>query len=408
MKVDVIVVGGGSAGVSAAVAAARLGAKVLLLERQGMLGGMASSAHVHSICGLYQLRKSEQDPLLPTNSGFPMEFAQKLLKIGCARGPVRAGQLDILLHQPAGFAYLADLMVQAEAGLEVCLHSELVEIEMDGPKKIGGLRIRSRGKMQNLEAAICIDTTGDAEVALLSGADFECAPTHILQRPAYIFSIGGVDGTMFSDNARLEVARKIAYAVSAQNLPPDALGIAFRQGVMPTEVWGTIDLEAKGFDPCAGEGLTAMESRGRFLAKAVMDFLKDHAEGFSKSYISSFPARAGVRESRRVMGLMELTENDILTGSRFEDEVAFSSWPIELRETTRGPKFRFPQENRSCGIPLRCLQSRNIENLFMAGRCVSATHEAQAALRVIGTGMAMGEAAGKAAAQAVQNSSFSS
>ena len=213
---------------------------------------------------------------------------------------------------------------------------------------------------------------------------------------------------MFSDNARLEIARKIAYAVSAQNLPPDALGIAFRQGVMPTEVWGTIDLEAKGFDPCAGEGLTAMESRGRFLAKAVMDFLKEHAEVFSKSYISSFPARAGVRESRRVMGLMELTENDILTGARFEDEVAFSSWPIELRETARGPKFRFPQENRSCGIPLRCLQSRNIQNLFMAGRCISATHEAQAALRVIGTGMAMGEAAGKAAAQAVQNLNFSS
>jgi hypothetical protein len=115
-----------------------------------------------------------------------------------------------------------------------------------------------------------------------------------------------------------------------------------------------------------------------------------------------------VRESRRVMGLMELTENDILTGARFEDEVAFSSWPIELRETARGPKFRFPHENRSCGIPLRCLQSRSIQNLFMAGRCISATHEAQAALRVIGTGMAMGEAAGKAAAQAAQNSNFSS
>ena len=90
MKVDVIIVGAGSAGISAAIAAARLGARVMLLERQGMLGGMASSAHVHSICGLYQLRKTEKDPLLPTNSGFPMEFAQRLLKIGCARGPVRA------------------------------------------------------------------------------------------------------------------------------------------------------------------------------------------------------------------------------------------------------------------------------------------------------------------------------
>jgi hypothetical protein len=168
-------------------------------------------------------------------------------------------------------------------------------------------------------------------------------------------------------------------------------------------MWGTIDLAAEGLDPSDSQSLSQMEMHGREIAVAVTDFLKNELVGFRSAFISAFPARAGIREGYRVKGLEELTEQDILTGARYPDEVALSSWPIELRETALGPKFRFPEANRSCGIRLGCLRSQNVENLFMAGRCISTTHEAQAAVRVIGTCMATGEAAGKAAADWVSS-----
>ena len=403
MKTDVLVAGGGSAGLAAAIAAARCGARVVLVERQSMLGGMATSAHVHSICGLYQLRANVSEPLLDSNSGFPREFAQRLIREGGARGPVRMGRLDVVLHRPSSFAHLADRYVESLPTLTVLLHTEITDVLSDGNGKIGEITLRSKGTLSNLEPSAVIDTTGDAELAQFAGAECERSPLHKLQRPAYIFALGGVDPDSMSDNGRMAIARAISYAVSGGQIPKAALGIAFRAGVTPQEVWGTIDLAAEGLDPSDSQSLSQMEMHGREIAVAVTDFLKNELVGFRSAFISAFPARAGIREGYRVKGLEELTEQDILTGARYPDEVALSSWPIELRETALGPKFRFPEANRSCGIRLGCLRSQNVKNLFMAGRCISTTHEAQAAVRVIGTCMATGEAAGKAAADWVSS-----
>jgi hypothetical protein len=122
-------------------------------------------------------------------------------------------------------------------------------------------------------------------------------------------------------------------------------------------------------------------------------------EGFQEASLRGYPSCLGIRESRRSNGIYQLTEKDILEGARFDDEVAIASWPIELRETARGPRFRYPIGNQPCGIPLRSLQSKDVENLFVAGKCISTTHEAQASIRVIGTCLATGEAAGIAAAK---------
>ncbi len=403
MKTDVLVAGGGSAGLSAAIASARCGARVVLVERQGLLGGMATSAHVHSICGLYQLRANESEPLVDSNPGFPREFAQRLIREGGARGPVRMGRLDVVLHRPSSFAHLADRYVESLPNLTVLLHTEITDVLSDGSGKIGAITLRSRGILSDWEPSAVIDTTGDAEIAQFAGALCERTPLHKLQRPAYIFALGGVDPDSMSDNGRMSIARTISYAVSGGQLPKAALGIAYRAGVTPQEVWGTIDLAAEGLDPGDSRSLSQMETHGREIAVSVTDFLKKELEAFRSAFIAAFPARAGIRESYRVKGLEELTEQDVLTGARYSDEVALSSWPIELRETSLGPKFRFPEANRSCGIRAGCLRSQNIENLFVAGRCISSTHEAQAAVRVIGTCMATGEAAGKAAADWVSS-----
>lgn len=401
MKIDIVVAGGGSAGLAAAVTAARSGARVVLVERNGMLGGMATLAHVHSLCGLYQLRDSEGESLLYSNQGFPVEFTDRLFRNGGARGPVRMGRLDVVLHRPSTFARVADEFVSELPNLEVMLHSEILEVKSDGEGKIRFLNVHSRGTRYTLESDAVIDTSGDAEIAKFAGAVWQQTEEEKLQRPAYIFGMAGVDPASITENGRMALARAISYGVSGGELPKAALGVAFRAGVSAQEVWGTIDLEANGFQPTDSQKISLLERQGRELASVIMNFLAREVEGFKSAVISAFPARLGIRESRRISGIHELTEEDILAGARFPDEVAVSSWPIELREKAHGPKFRFPEGNRSCGIRWGCLRSRNVSNLFVAGRCISSTHEAQAAVRVIGTCLATGQAAGKAAVESL-------
>lgn len=397
MRADIAVVGGGSAGIAAAVSAVRAGVRVALIDRNAMLGGQASGALVHSICGLYHLREDDSHPLRPANPGFPMEFANGLIAMGGARGPVRMGRLDVLLHEPAAFAILADRLCANLPGLELRLQTEILALESAGDRLL--LHMKSGGQCRELEARAVVDATGDAEVAVLAGAS--CAQSDRLQRPAYIFKLAGVVPTAMSADGRIRLAQVLSAAVAQGTLPASALGTSFRAGVMQEEVWVTTDLEAEGFDPMDSRCRSALESEGCDLAAKIVHFLRESVPEFHRAAIAELPGRAGIRESRRILGQYELTSEDICNGTSFPDTVAWSAWPMELRETHTGPKFRYPQENRPCGIPLRSLRSRDEPRLFMAGRCLSASHEAQAAIRVIGTCLATGEAAGAAAADCV-------
>ena len=396
-KIDTLVVGGGTAGIAAAVSAARTGAKTLLVERRSALGGMASNALVHTLCGLYLLRDDESRPLAYSNEGFPREFAESLIAAGGASAPVRMGKLDVLPHRPVALAAVADDITRRTSNLTVFLHTDLTGIE-SASGQIQAARLHSRGSVFEVEVKSLIDASGDAEAAALAGADFECAPPDRLQRPAYIFGIGGADESALEGDARLKLAHHLSGAVTSGYLPPEALGVAFRYGMSQSEIWATLDLQADPYDPCSPECLTRVESCGRRVAFEIIRFLRSHAPGFENSRITCTPAQAGIRESRRVLGLGCLTEDDILQGRTGKEPVAFACWPLELRENAKGPRFRFPVENRPTGISLDCLRSRTFENLFVAGRCISCTHEAQASIRVTGTCLATGEAAGKAAA----------
>jgi len=390
MNYDVIVAGGGSAGVAAAVASARLGAKTLLIERNGLLGGMASAALVHSICGLYRLPKGDAAPVM-ANEGFAAEFARRLIASGGASGPVRMGRVEVLLQRPVMFAQLCDALVRETPQLEVRLQSEVVGADADS------LTFACRGCAGKVSAKVFIDTTGDAVLAALRGAPCEME-TARLQRPAYIFALGGVEPGKLGDDARLRIARQISQAVKAGVLPPSALGAHLRESAQAGEVFVTVDLEGgANYDPLDAACLSRLETEGRDVANQLATFLRG-IEGFEKSYVAAWPARAGVRESRRIIGRYRLETEDIERGAQFDDSVAFAAWPMELRETTKGPRLRFPAGDEPCGIPLRSLQARDDAALFMAGRCISCSHEAQASVRVIGTCLATGEAAGLAAA----------
>ena len=394
---DVAVIGGGSAGLAAAVTAARCGARTILLERYGYLGGMGTASLVHTFCGLYLLR-SEPDAVL-ANPGFATEMAERMIA-ATGLGPVRMGRVDVLPQHPVEFVRIADELVAAEPLLEPMLHTEVLAVRRedgDGWKvELGG-----RGRVRSISAKALVEASGDAVVAdfIAGGAVITESPR--LQRPAYVFGVQGMPG--FDDAVRLQTAGWIVDGIRKGALPKSALGLSFRASGREGEIFGSLDLTGgeavSGYDPLDSRCLTALEADGRSIAVQVVRYLSQEVAWWRKAYISHWPVRAGVRESRRWIGDYVLTGEDLLTGARFDDEIALATWPMEFRETAKGPKLRYPEGNRPAGIPLRCLKPGGIGRLFVAGRCISTDHEAQASIRVMGTCFATGEAAGRAAAR---------
>jgi len=393
---DVAVIGGGSAGLAAAITAAREGARTVLLERHGYLGGMGTASLVHTFCGLYLLRKEPGAVL--ANPGFPTEMAERMMA-ATGLGPVRMGRVDVLPQHPVEFVKIADALVSAEPLLETRLHTEVVAVsrgdQQDEPWKIS---VADRSGGHTLRARSLVDASGDAMVAALLNGGAEMTESPRLQRPAYVFTVR--NEKLLDEAARLQTAGLIVEGMRAGDLPTAALGISFRASGRAGEIFATLDLSGgEAYDPLDPGCLSGLEMDGRATASKAMAWLAAKSDFWRSSYISQWPVRAGVRESRRWIGETILTGADLLAGRRFADEIALATWPMEFRENPRGPKLRFPEGDRPTGIPLGCLMPRGIGRLFVAGRCISTDHEAQASIRVMGTCFATGEAAGRAAAE---------
>lgn len=394
----VVVMGGGTAGLAAALASARTGTPTLLIERGGSLGGMATAALVHSLCGLFLLRKPEASPSSAqwANPGFPASFAFGLLTSGGAWGPVRMGQVEVLMHEPAALAAHADTLVRAQSDLTIWLHTEVVEASVRSGALVA-LSALCRGRRHILRPRVVVDASGDAELAALTGHPCELAPADQLQRPAWICALAEAPHASLAGDQRLRLAGEIASAVHRGLLPRAALGAGFRPLKKPGEAMLTLDLdppENLPLDPLDPTCLTAVEMHGRALAGTLVAFLAEHVPGFEHVRIAAMPARCGVRESRRWRTRQRLETEDLLTSRRHDQAVARTAWPMELRENTRGPRLRFPADLQPCDIPLGCLQAAELENVLVAGRCIGSSHEAQASIRVMGTCLATGEAAG--------------
>ncbi len=390
-RYDVAVIGGGSAGIAAALAAARLGARVVLIERHGYLGGAGTASLVHTFCGLYLL---SDEPQL-AHPGIPSEIAGRLMKDRIARPPLRLGRVHVLPHHPMLLAAWYDRLCSGTPDLEVRLHTEVINASLNG-MRLEHIETLCRGKRSLISARAYVDASGDAVLAEYCGQPFDMVPSGELQRPAFIAVLQNVDVGMLENDRPIALAGQIAQAVSAGNLPPECLGTHFRGSQHSGEIFITVDLPGgHDYDPLSSKSLTAIEMVGRKTIMALLSYFPD----FSRAFVSAWPAQAGIRESRRWRGRYDLSEEDILTSTTFEDGVAAATWPIELRETTKGPRLLYPQEPKAADIPLRSLRSAEIENVFLAGRCISATHRAQASIRVMGTALATGQATGIASAQ---------
>lgn len=393
---DVFVLGGGSAGLAAAITASRAGAKTLLLERHGALGGMATASLVHSVCGLYILSHNP-DPVL-AHAGFPAEFARRLISSGASLGPVRMGRLDVLPHSPPGFAAVCDNLVSESSGLSVQLHGECTGAQLKNGD-VQKVEFSCRGVRFQVRAGAWIDASGDAALHEMAGIETHRANPGHLQRPAFIFALHGVLVSQLDDQGRIRLAASLASAVTDGSLSSGALGTQVRATHRGSEVYITLDLAADAqFDPTEPSQISKLEHEGRCLSMEIFSFLKRTQPAFKDAHLSAFPARIGIRESRRIRGRSTLTGQDVILGSDFADAVALGTWPMENREKHTGPRLRYPKDDRPTQIPLGTLHSADIPNLWAAGRCISCDHEAQAAIRVMGTCLSSGQAAGAAAA----------
>jgi len=398
---DVVAVGGGSAGVAVAFSAAELGAHTLLVERGSALGGNVAHAFVHTICGLYCAANAGDAIVL--NPGFSSRLAAGLRAARVAGEVERAGRVYVLPIEPPRYAAFLAELCERTSGLEVRTETELIGVERTAEgERHWSLRVRNRQSIVvGITTSCLVDTTGDANAAMLAGASVEAAGPEEIQLPSFIFRLAGVDRSVFTGFAKLQLTHAVAGAVHHGELPSGCESVLVRPGSEADEVYVTLNLPRPveiPYAPLDEDQLASLTVRAREDAERIAEFLRKTRPAFEKSRISAWPERIGVRESRRALGLHVIEGDDVLSGRSDPAEIARSSWPVELWHDHRRAHFDYPEG--ACSIPLGSLVSCSDPQLGMAGRCLSASHEALGALRVIGTALATGEAIGVAAALA--------
>lgn len=387
---DVLVAGGGPAGVAAAVAAARSGARVALVERYGFLGGTMTAVTLGSLCGYYTVRDGAA---LPVVGSFATEVADRLRDCGGAPDkPVFWLRTASLPYDPFRLTLVLDELVGA-AGVDVLLHSMVTGVLRDGDR-VTGIEVHSKQGPRRLRAPVVVDCTGDADVVAQAGGEFlpvDGPP----QFPSTMFRFGGVDTDRAATISRAELHAHLERAVAAGiDLPRTAGGMySVHPGIMHLNITRVSD-RGRPPDPARTEEFGAAEAEGRRQVLRYEQAFRGYVPGFEHAFVLDCGAQLGVRESRRVAGAYVLSSDDVTGAARFPDAIGCSAWPMERHGAGRGTQWGWLDPGAYYQIPLRVLVPRELDGVLVAGRCASADLGAQASLRVTAQCMAMGEAAG--------------
>ena len=393
-RFDVVVVGAGSAGSSAAIAAARLGARTLLLDRLAFMGG-TSTAVLDTFYAFY----TPGDRPRRVVGGLGWEVVERLTADGVAfERPNTYGAGTGVTYDAEALKVLWERLAE-DAGVELLLHTWATGVRVDGGR-LAAVRLWNKGGERWVEAAVVVDASGDADVSAMAGVPFDdAAASGTVQSLSTLFKVANVDVARASAVPRAELwARMREAAASGEYRLPRIEGSWHRTpypGVVLVHMTRIPNVDAT--DPAQ---LTRAEVEGRRQVQEYHRFLRDRVPGFEAAVIVATSPAIGVRESRRVHGDHRLTREDVLGARRFEDEIALCGAPIEDHHAGGDTEWRYVGEGGVYGIPYRCLLPAGVEGLLVAGRCFSATHDAHASARSMATCMAMGQAAGTAAALA--------
>ncbi|MCL4514784.1 MAG: FAD-dependent oxidoreductase [Firmicutes bacterium] len=421
LNADVVVIGGGPAGLAAAVAAARGGAGVLLVEQYGFLGGMVTTALVAPMMTFHAGSRQ-------VIGGIGQEVVERLVALGGSPGhvPDLIGFVSTVTPFDPETLKLVALQMALEAGARLLLHGLLVDVSVqDG--YIDAVRLQTKGGPVVVRGRVFVDCTGDGDLAARAGAPFVVGREGdgLTQPGTLMFRLGNVDFAAVrlaiernpADFALGDLADGVAsfpkinvsgffsavkQARANGDFPLQRDRVLCFQGVRPDEA--TVNMtRIQRVDPASAEDLTRAEIEGRLQVAAAVQFLRKYVPGFSNAFLLQTGDQVGLRESRRITGDYVLTEEDVLEGREFPDAVARGAFPIDIHSPDGdGLKARRIGKGSSYAIPYRCLLPKGLENLLVAGRCISTSHEAHASTRVTPTCFATGQAAGAGAALAVR------
>jgi glycine/D-amino acid oxidase-like deaminating enzyme len=396
--VDVLVLGGGPAGIAAAASASMLGAKVLLVERYGFLGGMGTAAGVTNFCGLHANLYGEHRQVV---HGVATELLDRIDRLGGLNTPhLVFGRIQAQAYDTAAYKIAADALLQ-ERGVDVLLHALAVGVTRTTQGELDTLLVETKSGRLALRASRFIDASGDGDLAAWAGAPYALGDgAGNMLYPSTMFRIAGVDAaragkaweTIPGRMHQAQEAGRYRFPRKTPIVRPQKNTSEWRVNL--TQVANAQGHAINGID---ARELSLGERIGREQIAAVSGFLKE-VPGFEASYIVDIAPQLGVRETRRVRGLIELTEDDVLQCVDFEDSIGVNAWPLELH--LKGDvEFRWPDPQRRGynQLPYRMLVVPSESNLWIAGRCASMSHAAQSAARVSGACFVMGEAAGCAA-----------
>jgi hypothetical protein len=419
-QTDVLVVGGGPAGLGAALGAAQAGCKVTLVERYGFLGGNATAALVMPLMSFHtqsaEFKKSGISDLMPDDhgpghaviAGALKVFLERLVRIGGAISPsLKTGY--VVPFDPEKFKWAA-LELLDEAGVDFLFHSFASDVI--GNDEVKGVVFETKSGPVVIHAKTVIDCTGDGDLAARAGAQYEIGREldGLVQPMTLMSRIVDFENSQFQAYVKKNPSQwrgvhglwdLVAKATQKGDLNLSREDILFFATPHPKEISvnTTRVIKVLGTDVW---DLSYAEWESRRQLNELDRFFKKYVPGFENAYVAQSGVNVGVRETRRIVGEYQLTVDDILNAKKFKDGIAQGSYPVDIHNPNgKGTILKRLPDGESYEIPLRCLIPQGVSNLLVAGRCLSGTHEAHSSYRVMPIAMATGQAAGVCAALSV-------
>lgn len=401
LTVDLLVVGGGAAGVAAAVTAARSGCRVVLVEKYGFCGGGAVAGLSGTLCGLYEAADGVHRPNQLVH-GFVDEFIAAMESRNGLTAPIRYGKTYTRVHDPLVWRDVADGLL-TDAGVQIIYHAMVVGVLRDGERTVGAQVYTKQGPLR-IMAAVTLDASGDADVVAMAGLPNFIGDNGHVQNPTMIFKLSGVDVKRFRQaygedtimppevSGMIGEAQRLGYRLPRAKI---WLFPTPRPGELLCNCTRVTGADGRELNPLLHADFTEAEIEGRKQLREYARFFRDYLQGCENSWVNDSAPQVGVRQTRQIRGRELLTNAAILEGRKSFEGIARSPWPIELHAGER-PKVAWLL-NDFYEVPLGCFIPLEGEGLLAAGRCLSAEHEAVASARVTAQCFSYGHALGHAA-----------